>query len=180
MARPVHQVGRILAIVDGELRIEAEPRRVFAQQPRADGVERSGISRRRRGGRLGRKSAGEQPLDAPVKLGRRAAREGRQHDALRIGAGEDERRDPMGEHRRLARARAGDDQQRPGAVGGADPVLDRELLLGVELDGGICANQGERHGATQPRFALCSQERVDGQMVALAKPRLDNRLTPCP
>ena len=69
-----------------------------------------------------------------------------------IGAGEDERRDPVGEHRRLARARAGDDEQRPGPLGLADPVLDRELLLGVELDGGRRANQGERHGPNATMF----------------------------
>ena len=83
MARPVHQVGRILAVVDGELRIEAEARRVFAQEPRADGVEGAGIGGRGGGGGLGREAAREQPLDPAVELGRGAAREGRQHDALR-------------------------------------------------------------------------------------------------
>ena len=76
-----------------------------------------------------------------------------------IGAGEDERRHPVGQHRRLARAGAGDDQQRPRPFGPADPVLDRESLLGVEVDQGRCANQGEGHGAKQSCFALCSQER---------------------
>ena len=133
--RPVHQVRRILAVVDGELRIEAEPRRVFAQELCADGVERPRVSRRRGGGRLGRETAGEQALDAPAKLGRRAAREGREHDALRIGAGEDERRDPMREHRRLARPRARDDEQGPGTARIADPVLDGDQLLRIELDG---------------------------------------------
>jgi hypothetical protein len=31
----------------------------------------------------------------------------------------------------------------------ADPVLDRDQLLRIELYGGICANQGKRHQATQ-------------------------------
>ena len=152
MPRPVHEVGRILAVVDGELRIEAETRRVFAQEPRADGMERARIGGRGGGRSFGRQAAGEEPLDPPAELGRGAAREGRQHDALRIGAGEDERRHPMGEHRRLARARAGDDEQRPGTVGLADPVLDRELLLGVELDDRHRANQGERHEANATMF----------------------------
>ena len=163
MPRPVHQIGRILAVVDGELRIEAETRRVFAQEPRADGVERAGIGGRGGGRGFGRQAAGEEPLDPPAELRRGAAREGREHDALRIGAGEDERRHPMGEHRRLARARAGDDEQRPGPFGLADPVLDRELLLGVEFDHRRRANQGERHGATQPCFAFV--RKGDGRLL---------------
>ena len=159
MARPVHEVGRILAVVNGELRIEAEAGRIFAQEPRAEGVERSRIGRGRRRGRLRREAPGEQPFDAAAKLRRRAAGEGGEHDPLRIGAGENERRHPMREHRRLARARAGDDKQRPGTLGIADSMLDREPLLGVEIDGRARANQGERHGATQPCFALCSQGR---------------------
>ena len=47
----------------------------------------------------------------------------------------------MREHRRLPRAGAGDDEQRPGALRVADPMLDRELLLGIEIDGGARANQ---------------------------------------
>ena len=145
VARPVHQVRRVLAIVDGELRIEPDPRRVFAQEAGADGVKRSGIFGLGGDRRLWRKFSGEQPLDSTEKLGRGAAREGRQHDPLRIGAGEDERRDPVGEHRRLARTGAGDDKQRREAVGGADRVLDGELLLEIELEGRMSANQGERH-----------------------------------
>src|SRR5580698_8147786 len=70
MTRPVHEVGRILAVVDGELRVEPEARRIFAQEPRADGVEGSRIGRRRRGGRLWRETAGEQAFDAAAKLRR--------------------------------------------------------------------------------------------------------------
>ena len=147
----------ILAVVDGELRVKAESRRVFAQEPRGDGVERAGIGGRGGGGSFGRQAAGEEPLDPPAKLRRGAAGEGREHDALRIRAGEDERRHPMGEHRGLAGARAGDDEQRPRTLGLADPVLDREPLLGVDFDDRRRANQGKRHGATQPCFALCSQ-----------------------
>src|ERR1700677_672212 len=86
MARPVHEVGRILAIMDGELRIEAEARRVFAQEARADSVKRSRIGRRRRSGSLRRETAGQQAFDTTAKLRRRAARKGGEHDALRIGA----------------------------------------------------------------------------------------------
>ena len=73
MARPVHEVGRILAVVDGELRIEAEPGRVFPQEPRAKAMERSCIGGRRRGGHFRRETAREQAFDAAAKLGRGAA-----------------------------------------------------------------------------------------------------------
>jgi hypothetical protein len=56
----------------------------------------------------------------------------------------------MRKHRRLARPGARDDEQRPGPMPIADPVLDDDQLLRIELDGGVCANQGERHGGTQP------------------------------
>ena len=140
MARPIHEIGRVLAVVDGELRIEPDALCIFAQQARADGVE--GARPGGDGGRggFGRKTARDDPLDAPVELGCGSAREGREHDALGIGAGEDERRDPMRKHRRLARPCPRDHEQRPRAQRIADPVLD----------GGICANQGERHGPTQP------------------------------
>ncbi len=136
MPGPVHQIGRILAVVNGELRIKPEPRRILAQQPRADGVESARIGRRRRGRGLRSKTPRQQPLDAPAELRRRATRERRQHDPLRIGAGEDERGDPVREHRRLARPRPGDHEQRPGTGRIADPVLDREHLGRVELDDG--------------------------------------------
>ena len=63
----------------------------------------------------------------------------------------------MREHRRLPRAGARDHEQRPGALRVADAMLNRELLLGIEIDGRARADQGERHGATQSCFALCSQ-----------------------
>src|SRR3984885_7105772 len=159
MARPVYKVGRILAVMDGELRIEAKPRRIFAQEPRAEAMERSRIGRRRSSRGFRRQAPGEQTLDATAQLRGGAARKGGEHDALRVGAREDERRHPMRQHRRLARARAGDDEQRPGAFRLADSILHRELLLGIEFDGRARANQGERHGSTQPCFLLCSQER---------------------
>ena len=42
VADQVHQVGGILAVVDGEGGIEPDALGVFAQQPRADGVEGAG------------------------------------------------------------------------------------------------------------------------------------------
>ena len=147
MAGPVHEIGRVLAVMDGELRIEPDALRIFAQQARADGVE--GARPGGDGGRggFGRKPARGDPHDAPVELGCGSAREGREHNALRIRAGKDQRRDPVREHRRLPRARSGNDKEGRRAVRLTEPVLDRPLLLRVELDGGVGANQSKGHGS---------------------------------
>ena len=86
MARPVHEIGRVLAVMDGELRTEPDALRIFAQQARADGVE--GARPGGDGGRggFGRKTARGDPLDPPIELGRGSPRESREHDAARISA----------------------------------------------------------------------------------------------
>ena len=84
-------------------------------------------------------------LDASVELGCGSAREGREHNALRIRAGKDQRRDPVREHRRLPRARSGNDKEGRRAVRLTEPVLDRPLLLRVELDGCVGANRCDGH-----------------------------------
>ena len=112
MTNPVHEIRRVLAVVDGELRRKAETRRVFAQEARADGVKSARICRRRGRRRLGGEAAREEPLDPPDQLRGGPPGESREHDPLGIGAGEDQRRHPMGEHRRLARARPRNDEQR--------------------------------------------------------------------
>jgi len=52
----------------------------------------------------------------------------------------------MRERRRLARPRAGDDQQRRRPGGIADAVLDRDALGVVEVVEGLRTNQGGGHG----------------------------------
>ena len=42
VANQIHEVGGILAVVDGEGALEPDGLRVFAQQPRADRVKRAG------------------------------------------------------------------------------------------------------------------------------------------
>ena len=95
MARPVHEVGQILAVEDGELRIEAEPLSIFAQEASAEAVERPGISRPRGLSRLWLEAPGKQALDPAAELGRRAAREGGEYDAPGVGAGEDQPGHPV-------------------------------------------------------------------------------------
>ena len=145
VAGPVHEIGRVFAVVDGELGIEADSERVFPQEAGADGVEGAGVIRHGGLRGLGCEAARDQPLDAADEFGRRPAGKGREHDPLRIGARKDERGDPVREHRRLAGARARDDEQRRRASGIADPMLDREPLLEIELDRGVLANQGDGH-----------------------------------
>ena len=145
----VQEVGRVLAVVDGERRIEADARRVFAQQARADAVEgaRPGELRPREP-RAARRDLAHDALGAPRHLIRRAARERQQEDRAGVGALGDEVRDPVREDVGLARSRASDHQERPGG-GVCHAVLDGGALLGVEageigvgvgrrLEGGIC------------------------------------------
>ena len=121
-------------------------------------MERAGVRRRRLRRRLRRQPALQQPLHPPVQLRRRAAREGRQHDALRVGARQDEVGDAMREHIGLAGAGAGDDEQRLRAVRIADAMLHREPLRVVQVSQGSGANRGE-HVRDETGFAVCSQER---------------------
>ncbi|MDI4665050.1 hypothetical protein K9U40_12020, partial [Xanthobacter autotrophicus] len=51
MPREVHQIGRVLAIVDGELRIEADLAGIVPQDARADPVK--GVRWSRFGGQIG-------------------------------------------------------------------------------------------------------------------------------
>ena len=44
MPHEIHEVGRILAVMDRESRVESNLGRVFTQQPRTDGVKRAGPS----------------------------------------------------------------------------------------------------------------------------------------
>ena len=105
-----HEVGRILAVEDGEVRREADGAGIFAEQPRADGVEGARPRQRRR--RLAAERVGDDPLDPPAHLGGGAAGEGQEQDAVGVGAGDDVMGDAVGERRGLAGAGAGDDQQR--------------------------------------------------------------------
>ena len=113
--RQIQEVGGILAVVDGEIGIEPDVERLLAQKPRADAVERAGPGQRV--GQNVRACAERLLADAPHPrnhfAGRRAARKRHQQDAAGIGAADDQMGDAMRQRAGLARARAGDDQQRP-------------------------------------------------------------------
>ncbi len=159
VAHQVHQVGGVLAVVDAEAGVEPDAAGVVAQQARADGVEGA------RPLQLGARQAGtvggglrEDATHAPAHLVRGTAREGEQQDASGVGAGGDQARHAVRERAGLARAGAGDHQQRPGvdAAIGADAVPDRGALGGVERrerisgrrprGGGLGARLGVRPG----------------------------------
>jgi hypothetical protein len=117
VAHEIHQIGGIAAIVDGESRRKANRFRIFAQEPRTDGVEGAGPRYRtcHRIGDCGAAAlhrAGENAADPAGHLDRCAPREGQQHDAARIGAALDQMRNPVRQGRGLARAGAGNDEQR--------------------------------------------------------------------
>jgi hypothetical protein len=85
----------------------------------------------------------------------RAARKRQQQHSLRIGAVGDQVRRAARQRARLARSRAGNDQQRPtGKSSGCNAVLDGEALLAVERCKVI------RCGGRQVRWVAWHVERV--------------------
>ena len=91
---------------------------------------------------IARAIAAEQVLEPLAHLARGLVRERDREDLVRLHpAGVDQVRDPVGEHARLAGARAGDDEQRP--LG----CEDRLSLAGIQV-GEIAF--GRRHGHTWP------------------------------
>ena len=93
-------------VVDREARAVAEPLGLAAQHAAAGGVEGEDPGRAR--------LPAEHPLEPLAHLPRRLVRERDREDLVRLDAvGADQVRDPVGEHARLARAGAGDDEQRP-------------------------------------------------------------------
>jgi hypothetical protein len=123
----VHQVGRILAIVDGEVGMEPDLLGIVAQQPRADAVEGA-----RPGQRVGHDVGAlthhlsRDPLHPPRHLGCGPARECHQQNPARIGAIDDQVGDAMRQGVGLARSGTRDDEERcPGrAVLCLDAMLD--------------------------------------------------------
>ncbi len=119
-------VGRV---VDRELARVAEPVRVGAQHAGAGGVERHHPHRAR--------GAADEQLDALAHLLRGLVGERDREDLRRARlAGAQQVRDPVREHARLARAGAGQDQQRTLAVRHRLP-LRRVQALQESVDRGI-------------------------------------------
>ena len=113
MAHQVHQVGGIFAIVNSEARLESDHLRVFAQQPRANAMERACPGE---GGSVGAgpcsDCARNNAVDAADHLGRRAPRKRQKENSSGIGALDHKMCDPVRERIGLARTRARNDKQR--------------------------------------------------------------------
>ena len=157
MADQIHQVGGILAVMDGEGRLQSDPGRVFAQQPRADGMEGAGPGQhaRERTRETSAQRSARQPVRAeglladalhpPCHLDGGAPRKRHQKDAAGIDAAGDQMHHAVGEGAGLARSRPRDHQEGRRGVGHrctdavladavlANTVLDRAALVGVEL-----------------------------------------------
>ncbi len=101
--RQPHLVG---LVVDGEIRLVAQPRRLPAQDPAARSVEREDPDRPRR--------VPEEVFEARAHLARRLVRERDREDLVRLRAGRgDQMGDATREEPRLPRACARDDEERP-------------------------------------------------------------------
>ncbi len=109
VAQQIHEIGSVFAVMDGERRIEADARRVVAQEARADAVESPRPRKlRTRQVRAARTRLMHDVLYTPHHLVGRAARERQQQDRAGIGTPGHQVRHPVGEHIGLARSRAGD------------------------------------------------------------------------
>ena len=134
MPNKIHQVGGILAVVDGEGGIEPDLIGIVAQKPRADAMEGASPAQRvgHHAGVLAHHFSRD-PLDAFAHLRRGAAREGHQQDAAGIGAVDDQMGDPMGEGVGLAGAGAGNDEERRANVAASGhAVLHGPALRRIE------------------------------------------------
>jgi hypothetical protein len=133
VADEIDEIGGILAVVDGERTIETDLRRVFADEPGADGVEGAGPAERIAHRPAHARHLSRHALDPACHLGRGPAREGQEHDPARIDAVDDEVPHAVRQRAGLARAGAGDDQQRPGCGERRPAVFHGAALLRIEL-----------------------------------------------
>ena len=134
LAQTVHQIRRVGAVQHAELRIELQVRRVVAQQPVADGVERARPAHALRDGladtpeRFVERFPGDLE-GAAAHFGGRAARKGKHQNPRRVHPVNDQMGHAIRERIGLARARAGDDEQRSGL----ESLLRQRLAVGHGL-----------------------------------------------
>jgi hypothetical protein len=129
VAHQIHQIGGILTIVDGEGRREPDGFRIFAQQPRTDGVKCSGPGQVVGSGASRALELDEDQIDAADHLRRGSPGKSQQHDAPWIGTLLNEPGDAVGQGRGFAGAGAGNDQQRAGVGQRQTAVLNGAALL---------------------------------------------------
>ncbi len=114
LAQQVQDVRRVARVEHPEAARQPERRGVAAHEPVRDRVERAAEHARR---------GGDEPARPLQHLARGAAGERQQQDPLRRHALGHQPGDPRAQRRRLARAGAGEDQQRPTGVRRGGPLL---------------------------------------------------------
>ena len=130
----VHQVGGILAVVNGERGIETDLLGVLAQQPRADAVEGAGPGERVRHNRsIVAQHLARDPLDPLRHFGGRPPRECHQQDAPGVGAVDDQMRHAVCQRVGLAGSSAGDHQKRRAPARFGRAMLDGAPLFRIEV-----------------------------------------------
>ena len=111
MPDEVHQVGRILAVMDRERGIDPDVARVVTQKPSPNRMECTGPGDRSKGGRVFQgHGGGHNSLDAPRHLARGSPGEGEEQDTARIRPVNDKVRYPVGQRVGLTGTGAGDDK----------------------------------------------------------------------
>ena len=164
MPDQVHQIGRVLAVVDGEGGIKSDPIGIFAQEPGPDTMERTCPSQRiGHGPGAVADDLPRDALNAPGHFGGGATRKGHQQYSTGIGTVDDQMSDPVSQRVGLSGTRAGDDEERRTRCGAflAHTMLDSSSLFAVEAFiyptdiGGKSVSGGVP--VTQPRFLFCSQ-----------------------
>src|SRR5262249_20037928 len=117
MTEQIHQISRILAIMNGEVTVKSDSFGIFAQQSAADRMEcprpGQGINDQPR---LFRQALRGDPLTSADHLLRRSPEKGEEHDATRINAPNNQMGHAVGERLCLSRTRPCIDEQRLNTV----------------------------------------------------------------
>jgi hypothetical protein len=134
VADEIDEIGGILPVVNGERTVETDLRRVFANEPGADGVKSAGPGERlRHDRRTPARDFRGHALDPARHLGGGAAREGQEHDSAGIDAVGDEMAHPVRQGVGLAGAGTGNNQERAGLSEHRPAVFHGAALLRIEL-----------------------------------------------
>ena len=138
------------------MRIEPEPRRIFAQEPRADGMKRAGVGRRR-APRRPRAQIAARAAAATRRLSSAAARREKVASMMRFGSAPESTRCATRCASVLVLPTPAPAMTSSGAV-----VLDRERCASLRSSKGA-PNQGGGHGARETWMGIGGQAvGVDG------------------
>jgi hypothetical protein len=133
MAHEVQEVGRVLAVVNGEGGAKAHRTCIYAQEPGTHGMERARPRNWIFAGSRFANGVGDNALRPALHVGGSPPREGQKQDAAGIGTVHDQVGDPMRQRIGLPQSGPGNDEQRARNVcsGCSDAMLDGTALLGI-------------------------------------------------